>query len=82
MLRSLRAPPQTEGAHPSTVNTLLTRIVSITGKQNQEQKKQTAQQVIDMIKSKPEIISPEWAQDLTRKPTPETQLTAHQVYRC
>ncbi|KAA6380185.1 MAG: hypothetical protein EZS28_024291 [Streblomastix strix] len=29
-----------------------------------------------MIRSKPEIMPPDWAQDLVRKPTPETQLTA------
>ncbi|KAA6354981.1 MAG: hypothetical protein EZS28_049493 [Streblomastix strix] len=29
-----------------------------------------------MIRSKPEIMSPEWAQDLAKKPIPETQLTA------
>ncbi|KAA6355278.1 MAG: hypothetical protein EZS28_049194 [Streblomastix strix] len=76
MLRSLRALPQTEGAHPASVDTLLTRIVSFTGELDQELKKLTAQQVIDMIRNKPEIMPPEWAQDLVRKPTPETQLTA------
>ncbi|KAA6360848.1 MAG: hypothetical protein EZS28_043625, partial [Streblomastix strix] len=76
MLRSLRALPQTDGAHPASVNTLLTRIVGFTGELDQELKKLTAQQVIDMIRSKPEIIPPDWAQDLVRKPTPETQLTA------
>ncbi|KAA6391409.1 MAG: hypothetical protein EZS28_013070, partial [Streblomastix strix] len=76
MLRSLSALPQTEGAHPASVDTLLTRIVGFTGELDQELKMLTAQQVIDMIRSKLEIISPEWAQDLARKPTPETQLTA------
>ncbi|KAA6384550.1 MAG: hypothetical protein EZS28_019921 [Streblomastix strix] len=76
MLRSLRALPQTEGAHPASVDTLLTRIVGFTEELDQELKILTAQQVIDMIRSKPEIIPPECAQDLVRKPTPETQLTA------
>ncbi|KAA6388231.1 MAG: hypothetical protein EZS28_016239 [Streblomastix strix] len=76
MLRSLRALPQTEGAHPASVDTLLTRIVGFTGELDQELKKLTAQQVIDMIRSKPEIMPPEWAQDQARKPTLETQLTA------
>ncbi|KAA6370587.1 MAG: hypothetical protein EZS28_033887 [Streblomastix strix] len=76
MLKSLRALPQTDGAHPVSVDTLLTRIVGFTGELDQELKKLTAQQVIDMIRSKSEIMPPEWAQDLVRKPTPETQLTA------
>ncbi|KAA6357970.1 MAG: hypothetical protein EZS28_046504 [Streblomastix strix] len=76
MLRSLRALPQTCGAHLASVNTLLTRVVGITGEQDQELKKLTAQQVIDMIRSKPEIMPPEWARDIIGKPTPETQLTA------
>ncbi|KAA6393981.1 MAG: hypothetical protein EZS28_010495 [Streblomastix strix] len=76
MLRSLRALPQTEGAHPASVDTLLTRFVSFTGELVQELKKLTAQQVIDLIRSNPEIMPPEWAQDLVRKPTSETQLTA------
>ncbi|KAA6395738.1 MAG: hypothetical protein EZS28_008740 [Streblomastix strix] len=75
MLRSFRALSQTEGAHPNSVDTLLTRIVGFTGELDQELKKLTAQQVIDMIRSKPEIMPPEWAQDLARKPTPETQPT-------
>ncbi|KAA6370221.1 MAG: hypothetical protein EZS28_034252, partial [Streblomastix strix] len=54
MLMSLRALPQTEGAHPASVDTLLTRIVGFTGELDQELKKLTAQQVIDMIRSKPE----------------------------
>ncbi|KAA6382703.1 MAG: hypothetical protein EZS28_021770 [Streblomastix strix] len=76
MLRSLRALPQTEGAHQVSVDTLLTRIVGISGKLDQELKKLTSQQVIDMIRSKSEIMPPERAQDLVRKQTPETQLTA------
>ncbi|KAA6370514.1 MAG: hypothetical protein EZS28_033959 [Streblomastix strix] len=76
MLRSLRALPQTDGTHPASVDTLLTRIVGFTGELDQELKKLTAQQVIDMIRNKPEIMTLEWAQDLVRKPTPETQLTA------
>ncbi|KAA6358477.1 MAG: hypothetical protein EZS28_045998 [Streblomastix strix] len=76
MLRSLRALPQIEGAHPASVDTLLKRIEGFTGELDQELKKLTAQQVIDMIRSKPEIMPPEWAQDLVRKLTPETQLTA------
>ncbi|KAA6388734.1 MAG: hypothetical protein EZS28_015740 [Streblomastix strix] len=76
MLKSLRALLLTEGAHPASVDTLLTRIVGFTGELDYELKKLTAQQVIDMNRSKPEIMPPEWAQDLARKPTPETQLTA------
>ncbi|KAA6382043.1 MAG: hypothetical protein EZS28_022431, partial [Streblomastix strix] len=76
MLRSLRALPQTDGAHPASVDTLLTRILGLTGELDQDLKKLTAQQVIDMIRSKSEIMPPESAQDLARKPTPETQLTA------
>ncbi|KAA6368003.1 MAG: hypothetical protein EZS28_036469 [Streblomastix strix] len=76
MLKLLRALLQTEGAHPASVDTLLTRIVGFTGELDQELKKLTAQQVIDMIRSKPEIMPPDWAQDLVRRPTPETQLTA------
>ncbi|KAA6398749.1 MAG: hypothetical protein EZS28_005722 [Streblomastix strix] len=76
MLRSLRALPQTEGARFASENTLLTRIVSFTGQLDQELKNLTTQQVIVMIRSKPEIMPPEWAQDLARKPIPETQLTA------
>ncbi|KAA6355280.1 MAG: hypothetical protein EZS28_049193, partial [Streblomastix strix] len=67
---------ETEGADPASVDTLLTRIVGFTGELDQELKKLTAQQLIDMTRTKPEIMPPEWAQDLARKPTPETQLTA------
>ncbi|KAA6339426.1 MAG: hypothetical protein EZS28_052615, partial [Streblomastix strix] len=76
MLRSLRALPQTERVHQVSEDTLLTRIVGFTGELDQELKKLTAQLVIDFIRSNPEIIQLEWAQDLARKPTPETQLTA------
>ncbi|KAA6356631.1 MAG: hypothetical protein EZS28_047843 [Streblomastix strix] len=76
MQRSLRALSQTDGAHPASVDTSLTRIIGFTGELDQELKKLTAQQIINMIKSKPEIMPPEWAQDLARKPIPETQLTA------
>ncbi|KAA6362567.1 MAG: hypothetical protein EZS28_041907 [Streblomastix strix] len=76
MLRSLRALSQTEGVHPASVDTLLTRIIGFTGEQDKEQMKLTVQQVIDMIRSKPVIMPPEWAQDQARKPTSETQLTA------
>ncbi|KAA6401436.1 MAG: hypothetical protein EZS28_003034 [Streblomastix strix] len=65
MLKSLRALPKTDRAHPASVDTLLTRIVGFTGELDQELKKLTAQQVIDMIRSKPEIVPPEWALDLT-----------------
>ncbi|KAA6389018.1 MAG: hypothetical protein EZS28_015456 [Streblomastix strix] len=76
MLRSLRALPQSDEAHPASVDTLLARIVGFTRELDQELKKLTAQQVIDMIRSKPEIMPPERAQDLVRKPTSETQMTA------
>ncbi|KAA6349929.1 MAG: hypothetical protein EZS28_051912, partial [Streblomastix strix] len=76
MLRSLRVLSQTEGAHPASVDTLLIRMVGFTGELDQELKKLTAQQVIDMIKSKSEIMPLEWAQDLARKPISVTQLTA------
>ncbi|KAA6370373.1 MAG: hypothetical protein EZS28_034100, partial [Streblomastix strix] len=76
MLRTLQALPQAERAHPVSVDTLLTRIVDFTGELDQDLKKLTAQEVIDMIRSKSEIMQPERAQDLARRPTPETQLTA------
>ncbi|KAA6375618.1 MAG: hypothetical protein EZS28_028857 [Streblomastix strix] len=76
MLRPLRALPQTEGAHSASADMLLMRIVGFTGELDQELKMLTAQQVIDMTKSIPEIMSPEWAHDLAKKPIPETQLTA------
>ncbi|KAA6393841.1 MAG: hypothetical protein EZS28_010631 [Streblomastix strix] len=76
MLRLLSALPQTEGAHPASTDTLLTRIAGFTGELDQKRKNRTAQQVIDMIRSKPEIMPSEWAQNLARKPTPETQLAA------
>ncbi|KAA6356636.1 MAG: hypothetical protein EZS28_047837, partial [Streblomastix strix] len=63
-------------ARPASVNSLLRRIIGFTGELDQELKKQTAQLVIDFIRSNPEIMQPKWAQDLARKPTPETQLTA------
>ncbi|KAA6323979.1 MAG: hypothetical protein EZS28_054246, partial [Streblomastix strix] len=75
MLRLLLALTQTEGAHPRSVDTLFTRIVGFTGELDQKLKKLTAEQVIDMIRNKPEIIQPEWAQDLARKPIPEIQMT-------
>ncbi|KAA6376948.1 MAG: hypothetical protein EZS28_027527 [Streblomastix strix] len=75
-LMSLCALHQTEGSHPAFVDTLLTRTVGFTGELDQELNKLTAHQVIDMIRSKPEIMPPKWAQDLARKPTSETQLTA------
>ncbi|KAA6355252.1 MAG: hypothetical protein EZS28_049222 [Streblomastix strix] len=59
MLKSLRARFYTDGAHPVSVDTILARIVGFTGEFDQELKKFTAQQVIDMIRSKPEKISPE-----------------------
>ncbi|KAA6378317.1 MAG: hypothetical protein EZS28_026156 [Streblomastix strix] len=76
MQRSSQALSQTVRAHPACVETVLARIEAFTGELNQELKKFTAQQIIDMIRSKPKIMPPEWAQDLARKPTPETQLTA------
>ncbi|KAA6375225.1 MAG: hypothetical protein EZS28_029249 [Streblomastix strix] len=76
MLRSLLALCQTDGAHPAAVDKQLTRIVGFNRQLGQELKKLTAQQVIDMIKSKLEIMPPEWAQDLARKPTLKIQLTA------
>ncbi|KAA6395065.1 MAG: hypothetical protein EZS28_009411 [Streblomastix strix] len=76
MLRSLRALPQTEGAHLASVNTLLTSIVDFTQKLDQELKNLTVQQVIDMTKCKPEIIQQERAQDLSWKQTPEIQQIA------
>ncbi|KAA6355516.1 MAG: hypothetical protein EZS28_048958 [Streblomastix strix] len=66
LLRSLRALIQTVGAHSASVDTLLTRIVGFTGELDQELKKLAAQQLIDMIRSKPKIMPPEWAQDLVR----------------
>ncbi|KAA6395499.1 MAG: hypothetical protein EZS28_008973 [Streblomastix strix] len=69
-------PSHTEGAHPASVDTLLTRIIGFTGELDKELKKLTALQVIYLNMSKLEIMPPEWAQDLVRKPTPETQLTA------
>ncbi|KAA6388426.1 MAG: hypothetical protein EZS28_016049 [Streblomastix strix] len=60
MLRSLRALPQTEGAHPASVDTLFTRIECFTGKLDQELNKLTAQHVIDLIWSKPEMMPSEW----------------------
>ncbi|KAA6371619.1 MAG: hypothetical protein EZS28_032854, partial [Streblomastix strix] len=76
MLRSLYALLQTKGAHPASIDTLLTRIVGFTGELDQELKKLIAQQVIDMIRNKPQIMPPDWAQDLVKKPTPDPQLTA------
>ncbi|KAA6399345.1 MAG: hypothetical protein EZS28_005131 [Streblomastix strix] len=76
MRRSLRALPQTERAHMAPEDVQLTRIVSFTGELEQELKKLTVQQFIDKNRCKPEIIPPEWAQDLARKQTPQTQLTA------
>ncbi|KAA6353534.1 MAG: hypothetical protein EZS28_050939, partial [Streblomastix strix] len=73
---SLRVLPQTEAAYSASVDTSLTRIVGFIGELDLELKKLTLQQIINMIRNKPEIMPPEWAQDLIRKPTPETQLTA------
>ncbi|KAA6396417.1 MAG: hypothetical protein EZS28_008056 [Streblomastix strix] len=80
MLRSLRSLPQTEGARPASVDTSLTRIIGFTEELDQELKKPTAQQVIDLIRNKQERMPPEQAQDLARKLTPETQLIA--IYHC
>ncbi|KAA6373007.1 MAG: hypothetical protein EZS28_031465 [Streblomastix strix] len=76
ILRSFRALPQTEGAHPTSVDTLLTRIIGFTAELDQEIKKLTAQQVTDLTGSKSQIMSLEWAPDFARKPTLETQLAA------
>ncbi|KAA6357233.1 MAG: hypothetical protein EZS28_047239 [Streblomastix strix] len=46
--------------------------IGFTGQLDQELKKLTAKQVIDLIWSKPEILPPDWAQDLVRKPKPES----------
>ncbi|KAA6369353.1 MAG: hypothetical protein EZS28_035120 [Streblomastix strix] len=67
MQRQLQALPQIEGAHPVQVNTLLTRFVGFTGELDQELNNPTAQKVIDLTRSKPKIIPPEWAQDHARK---------------
>ncbi|KAA6389202.1 MAG: hypothetical protein EZS28_015270 [Streblomastix strix] len=75
MLRSLQALLQTDKGHLASVDTLLTRIAGYKRELDQKLKKLTVQQVIDMIRSKPEIMPSEWAQDLARKPTPESQLT-------
>ncbi|KAA6365474.1 MAG: hypothetical protein EZS28_039000 [Streblomastix strix] len=61
----------TEGKRQASVDSLRTRIVGFTGELDQELKKLAAQQIIDLIKSKPEIIPPECAQNLARKPTLE-----------
>ncbi|KAA6395243.1 MAG: hypothetical protein EZS28_009234 [Streblomastix strix] len=84
MLKSLRALLQTEGAHPASKDILLIRIVGFTGELDKEMKQLTAQQVIDLIRSKLEIMPPEQAQDLARKPTIETQLTGSKFleYHC
>ncbi|KAA6384496.1 MAG: hypothetical protein EZS28_019976 [Streblomastix strix] len=76
MPRSLRAQTQSEGAHPASVDTMPTRIVGFTGELDQKLKKLTEHQVIDMIKSKPEIMPPEWAQDLAMEPKQDKQSTA------
>ncbi|KAA6394064.1 MAG: hypothetical protein EZS28_010410 [Streblomastix strix] len=76
LFRSLRALPQTEGAHLASIDTQLTRNVGFKGALDQELKKLIAQQVIDLIKGIPKIMPPEWIQDLARKPMPETKLTA------
>ncbi|KAA6379177.1 MAG: hypothetical protein EZS28_025297 [Streblomastix strix] len=75
MLSSLRALPQIEKAQSASADILLKRIVGLTGVLDQELKKLTAEQEIDMIKSKPEIMTLEQTQDFTRKPTTVTQLT-------
>ncbi|KAA6403174.1 MAG: hypothetical protein EZS28_001300 [Streblomastix strix] len=80
MLRSLRALLQTERAHPASVDPLLIRIIGFTGELDQKLKKLTAKQVIDLIRSKPEIMIPECAQDFERKPTSKTKLTV--FYHC
>ncbi|KAA6381252.1 MAG: hypothetical protein EZS28_023221 [Streblomastix strix] len=75
MQRSLDALPQNERTHPASADTLLIRIVGFAGDLDQELKKLNVQQVIDLIRSKPEIMPPESAQDLAVSPKPETQLT-------
>ncbi|KAA6398453.1 MAG: hypothetical protein EZS28_006026 [Streblomastix strix] len=80
MLRSLRTLLQTEDARPTLVGTLITRIIGFTAELDQEIKKLTAQQVINLIRCKPEIIPSEWTQDFTKKPTPETELIAFLLF--
>ncbi|KAA6367748.1 MAG: hypothetical protein EZS28_036724, partial [Streblomastix strix] len=76
MMRSLGSLSQTEDVHPASADTLLIKIVGFTGDLDQELKKPIAQQVIDLIRSKPEVIPPEWAQDLVKNTKLETQQTA------
>ncbi|KAA6377015.1 MAG: hypothetical protein EZS28_027457 [Streblomastix strix] len=57
--RSFQELQQRDGTYQASIDTLLTRIVGFTVELDQEQKKLTAQQVIDMIMSKSEIIPPE-----------------------
>ncbi|KAA6371398.1 MAG: hypothetical protein EZS28_033074 [Streblomastix strix] len=67
ILRSLRELSQTERAYSASIDTLLTRIVGFSGELDQKLMKLTAQQVIDLIRSNPEIIPPEWDQHFAKK---------------
>ncbi|KAA6393734.1 MAG: hypothetical protein EZS28_010737 [Streblomastix strix] len=59
MLKSLRTFSQNEGAHPASKDALLTKIIDIIGELDQELKKLNAQQVIDLIRRKLEIMPPD-----------------------
>ncbi|KAA6392305.1 MAG: hypothetical protein EZS28_012165 [Streblomastix strix] len=56
MLRSLRAPPQTECALPVSADTLLIRIIGFTEELDHKLQRLFAQQVINLIRSKLEIM--------------------------
>ncbi|KAA6403046.1 MAG: hypothetical protein EZS28_001425 [Streblomastix strix] len=76
MLKQLRALLQTEGAYSTSVYMLLTRIVVIMREPDQEIKKLTGQQVIELIMIKQMQILLERTQDFARKPTHKTLLNA------
>ncbi|KAA6402146.1 MAG: hypothetical protein EZS28_002334 [Streblomastix strix] len=79
MLRSQRALPLTDGAHPASVGTPLTRIMGFSGELDQELKKLSVQQRIDLIWSNLQIISPEFAQEIAQKLTPVTQMITFKI---
>ncbi|KAA6395833.1 MAG: hypothetical protein EZS28_008633 [Streblomastix strix] len=59
MLKSLRVLQFTEQAQSASIDMLFTRIIGFTRELDQDLKNMTVQRIIDLIRSRPEIMPPE-----------------------
>ncbi|KAA6373207.1 MAG: hypothetical protein EZS28_031267 [Streblomastix strix] len=74
MLKGLRKKPQVDGAQPASVDAIMKRMIGFSGELDYIPPKLTPQQIIDLIKSKPELMPPGWKADLKKTTTVQDQL--------